>query len=332
MDKTLIEFRYMPAALSALESFPIDVERAEFIAHSENVTFRILVRDCNTDYVLRLHRPGYNTIEELESERTWTRELSESGISVPDSLVTRSGKNFVLTEIPSTNEQCYAGMTTWFEGVPVSEYLKKSYGEDRRKCIFHRIGVIAAAVHNQSANWNVPPGFTRRRLDLDGLLGETPHWGRFWDHTNLSDTERNLLLGARQRACDTLVNYGKTLANFSLIHADLHPDNFIHDGNDLMLIDFDDSAYGWHMYDIASALIDDWWTEDFETVCVALLDGYREHRPLSKRDVEILQVFLLIRGMVTIGWFHQRPEHKGSEYFEKVKHWVLEKCRSPVPR
>ena len=116
-----------------------------------------------------------------------------------------------------------------------------------------------------------------------------------------------------------------------LFHADLHPDNFIHDGNDIMLIDFDDSAYGWHMYDIASALTDDWWAEDFETVCVALLDGYREHRPLSKRDVEILQVFLLIRGMVTIGWFHQRPEHKGSEYFEKVKHWVLEKCRSPAP-
>ena len=173
MDKALIEFCYMPAALSALESFPIDAEKVEFIAHSENVTFRILVRDCNTDYVLRLHRPGYNTIEELESERTWTRELSESGISAPDSLVTRSGKNFVLTEIPGTDEQCYAGITTWFEGVPVSEYLTKSYDEDWRKRIFRRIGAIAAEVHNQSANWNVPPGFTRRRLDLDGLLGRS---------------------------------------------------------------------------------------------------------------------------------------------------------------
>ena len=330
MDKALVEFRYMPAALLALESFPVEAERAELIAHSENVTFRISVRDCNTDYVLRLHRPGYNTIEELDSERAWTRALSEAGISAPDSLVTRSGENFALTEIPGTDEQCYAGMTTWFEGVPVSEYLERSYDGDRRKRIFRRIGAIAAAVHNQSANWNVPPGFTRRRLDLDGLLGEAPHWGRFWDHTNLTDTERELLLRARQRARDPLLDYGETPANFSLIHADLHPDNFIHDGNDLALIDFDDSAYGWHMYDIASALIDDWCAEDFEAVRAALLDGYREHRPLSKRDVGILQVFLLIRGMATIGWFHQRPEHKGWEYFEKVKHWVLEECRSPV--
>jgi hypothetical protein len=42
----------------------------------------------------------------------------------------------------------------------------------------------------------------------------------------------------------------------------------------------------------------------------------------------MLHTFLLIRGMATIGWFHQRPEHAGSEYFEKMKTWFLEECDS----
>ena len=326
MDRELVESCYTPVAWKALESFPVDADDVQLIAHSENVTFRVSVRGGNTDYVLRLHRPGYNSIEELDSERAWTRALKEADLPVPASLPTRHGGHFELIDIPGAGKRCYAGMTTWIEGSPLSDYLETSSDRVERERIFRRIGKIAAAIHNQSASWNEPPGFQRRRLDLDGLLGDAPLWGRFWEHADLTKAERELILRTRERVRDALNAYGEHPDNFGLIHADLHPDNIVYDGENLALIDFDDSAYGWHMYDIASALIEDRFAPGIGAFSAALLDEYRKHRKLARQDVDMLPTFLLIRGMAIIGWFHERPEHAGSVYFEKVKHWVIGEC------
>ena len=328
MDRELVESCYTPAALQALKSFPVDAEDVKLIAHSENVTFRVSVRDGNTDYVLRLHRPGYNSIEELDSERAWTRALKKAGVLVPISLPTHHGDNFELVDIPNAGKQCYAGMTTWFEGSPLSDYLETSSDIVERVRTFRRIGEIAAAIHNQATRWKEPAGFARRRLDLDGLLGEAPLWGRFWEHADLTSAEVALLLRAREGARDSLRAYGERPGNFSLIHADLHPDNIVYDGESLALIDFDDSAYGWHMHEIASALIEYRFAPGFGALRDALLEGYREHRPLTAQDADMLPVFLLIRGMAIMGWFHQRPEHAGSDYFETVKNWVIGECHA----
>ena len=323
MDKGSIESCYMPAALRALESFPVEVESVELVMISENVTFRISLRDSDSDYVLRLHRPGYNSIEELNSERLWTRALHDTGLTTQDSLLTISGQHFELIDIPEAAEQRYAGMTEWFAGMPLREYLDTCSDPEERKQLFRRIGGVAATIHNQSTNWNEPPGFVRRHLDIEGLLGEEPRWGRFWEHAELTNEEKSLLLRARDSARVALSSYGSNPASYSLIHSDLHPDNIICSGDNMALIDFDDSSYGWHMYEIASALIEDRIESDFNAICGALLDGYCEQRPLSEQDIDMLPTFLLIRGLAIIGWFHQRPEHTGSDYFRQIKNMVL---------
>jgi Ser/Thr protein kinase RdoA (MazF antagonist) len=328
VDKELVESCYTPATLQALKSFPVNAENVELIAQSENVTYRVSVRDADTDYVLRLHRPGYNTIEQLNSERIWTQALKDAGMSVPDSLLTRSSEYFVSIDIPGVATQCYAGMTTWIEGSTLNDYLETNSDRDERARYFRRIGELAAAIHNQSTNWAAPPGFARPRLDLDGLLGEAPRWGRFWEHADLTASEQKLLRRARKRIHATLSDYGERPDNFSVIHADLHPGNIIYNGDDLALIDFDDSAFGWHMYEIASALIEDRFVPGFAALRDALLEGYREHRPLAERDVDMLPDFLLLRGMAIIGWLYQRPEHAGSGFFEEVKNWVIGECNA----
>lgn len=323
MDSAL-ESLYTQAALKALESFPVEPEDVELVAYSENVTFRVSARSSETDYVLRLHRPGYNSIGELNSERIWAAALKDAGLLIQDSLMTNQGQYFVLVDVPGTAEQRYAGMTSWLEGTLLSDCLdSKPDGADRER-VFHRIGEIEATIHNQSAAWNEPPGFERRRLDLEGLLGERPHWGRFWEHTDLTSAEQALLMRKRNDARSALKAYGETPDNFSLIHADLDPANIIQHGDDMALIDFDDSAYGWHMYDLASVLLECRSAPDFEALSAALLDGYRRLRSLEKRDIEMLPVFLLIRGMATIGWYHQRPEYAGSEHFEELRNWVID--------
>lgn len=328
MDESLLESRYTPAALKALESFAVDPADIQLVSLSENVTYRVADRCSNTDYVLRLHRPGYNSIAALESERIWTGALREAGISAPEPLLTQQGQHFVLIDIPGAGEQRCAGMTKWAEGTPLSVYLRSNCCDDERVQIFRRIGELAAAMHNHATGWPEPPGFTRRRLDLDGLLGDAPSWGRFWEHASLTRAERARLRRAREAIRPILGAYGERADNFSLIHADLHPDNIIYNDGDMALIDFDDSAYGWHLYDLASALVEDRFARDYEALRTALLRGYCEHRSLAARDIELLPVFMLVRGMAIIGWFHERPEHAGSQFFEDMKRWVLAECDS----
>ncbi len=327
MDTEDVEKSFAIAAQEALKHFPIEAVSLKLVSQSENVTFRVSVSGSDTDYVLRLHRPGYNSIEELESERAWIAALKETGVAVQESVETRQGGLYVLVDIPGIAEQRYAGMTTWAEGEPLRGYLQTWSDGQVRQRIFRRFGEIAATFHDQSTRWRPPPGFTRRRLDLDALLGEDPFWGRFWEHAALTREEQDLLLRARSRATAVLEAYGETAENFSLIHADFTPDNILYDGEDLAVIDFDDSAYGWHLYDIASALVECRFYPDYEALCAAFLDGYRECRRLATRDIALLPEFELVRGMAIIGWFHQRPECAGVAYFERFKDWVIEECR-----
>ena len=326
MTDKLIEKRYLPAALEALNAFPIQLEDIQTICHSENVTFRIIPRDSQTHYALRLHRPGYNSLTELNSERQWTRALKEAGLAVPESLTTIKGHHFYPVDIHATGERRLSGMTTWLEGTPLNEYLSGCTELKARERIYWQIGVMLAKSHNQSTNWNEPPGFQRRRLDAEDLVGEDPHWGRFWEHAALTPSESKLLQRARQKVHIALDRHGMEPSTFSLIHADLNPDNIVYENGKLAMIDFDDTAYGWHMYDIATALFGEKNHPDFASLCASLLDGYQKHRPLGEREVRTLDLFLLIRGLALIGWFHLRPEHDEPQYFRELKDAICAEC------
>lgn len=324
MDSDAVAARYRAAALAALAAFPIEPARVVPVSVSENITFRVTTADG--DWSLRLHRPDYNSIEELNSERAWTRALQQSGIAVPDALEANDGAHYVRVDIPGTTEWRYAGLTAWTHGAVLRDRLDDITAPAERQQIFWQIGALAARLHNQAVAWRPPPGFTRRRLGLEALLGESPAWGRFWAHSSLTETERQLLLDTRQALREGLDRYGQAQQRFGLIHADLDPGNLILTDSGLALIDFDDAAFGWHGYDLASPLDEVLFAPDLDDLRAALVDGYWQHRPLAQADIDWLPRFLLIRGMALIGWYHQRPEHAGSDYFEEVKAWVLERC------
>ena len=326
MTVNLIEKHYLPAAIEALNAFPIQLEDIQSICHSENVTFRIIPRDSQTHYALRLHRPGYNSLTELNSERQWTRALKEAGLAVPESLTTFKGHHFYPVDIHATGERRLSGMTTWLEGIPLNEYLSGCTELKARERIYWQIGVMLAKSHNQSTNWNEPPGFQRRRLDAEDLVGEDPHWGRFWEHAALTPSESKLLQRARQTVHIALDRHGMEPSTFSIIHADLNPDNVVYENGNLAMIDFDDTAYGWHMYDIASSLFNERNDSDFASLRDSFLDGYLEHRLLEEKEARTLDLFLMIRGLALIGWLHQRPEHDDPHFFRELKDTTCAAC------
>jgi Ser/Thr protein kinase RdoA (MazF antagonist) len=322
---------YAPAALQALAAFGVEPADLRFVRLSENVTFRATDGRDGAPLVLRLHRPWYHDIAALRSEHLWTRALVQAGIAAPEPLLTQAGENFVHVEIAATGERRWAGLARWVEGELLADVVARDTDSAANAARFARVGAIMAAMHDQATGWTPPAGFQRHALDADGLMGPEPFWGPFWDHPIFSPAEREMLLGTRDRLHAALTRYGKPARTFSLIHADLHPRNVVIDGAHAAVIDFDDTGFGWHQYDIAVALIDYVDHPDFVMFRDAYIAGYRSVRTISDGDLALLPMFLLIRDMAQMGWFHQRPELPRAAVLPRLKARIFAKAAEFEP-
>lgn len=326
MDK-----RWLSAAHQALEAFGVEASHLELVGVSENITFRAVEADSRQSYVLRLHRPGYHTAAELDSERVWLAALRDSGICVPTPVCAPDGRYFVPTET-GPSEIRNAGLNLWADGEIVGVLLTQPGGTNEALSeiseSFSQLGGLMAAMHNQATAWTPPSSFSRHRLDLDGLLGDAPFWGPFWEHPRLTAGERDLLVNARDACRTTLHRYGEPQRTFSMIHADLHLANLLVSDGQLAVIDFDDAGFGWHQYDIAVAMFHSRAAPDFDTAATEFLNGYRDVRAISDSDLALVPLFELIRGMAIIGWKAQRPEVEWPDgQFELLLSGVLGGCR-----
>jgi Ser/Thr protein kinase RdoA (MazF antagonist) len=331
MDRTAAAEAFTPAVLEALGAFSVAPEALELVSLSENATFRVTDARDGAAYVLRLHRPGYHSLSELHSERVWTQALAAAGIDVPTAVRANDGRDYVPVVVAGLGQRRFAGMTRWIEGELLASVLARTQDPAQSGALFEKLGAIAASMHNQSSAWRPPVGFERHVLDTDGLMGETPFWGPFWEHPALSVAEKQLLLETRRRIRGALDRYGRRPSTWGVVHADLHPYNLLVDGDRLTVIDFDDAAFGWHQYDLAVALLEYENRPNFAAIECAFLQGYLAGRQMLDEDLALVPMFRLVRRMAVIGWLHQRPEIDRSSVFDALKDEVCAKCAKFEP-
>ena len=277
------------------------------ISNSENVVFRIREMQTGQLYALRLHRPGYNALDTLVSERVLTSALASAGMIVPTGRRAKNGNWYVPVEAPDAARWRYAGITVWHQGQTVDSLIGIERGPETWP-LFRRIGELLADLHNNTERWTIPAGFVRHSLDIDGLAGEKPFWGRFWESACLDADERTLLRAAREWVIGKLRDLQRDGAPFGLIHADGHLDNVLISGDRLGLIDFDDCAFGWHVFDLAISLHSSWPSEHFDAIRDHFLAGYASRRRVPRNVLEQLDLFLLIRSLMLVSWREMRPD------------------------
>ena len=227
----------------------------------------------------------------------------------PSSIPTRRGHLFDVVSHPDIPEPRQVDLFGWIDGRQLGSVEGGVEGDvETLARTFHTIGVLAARLHNQSSRWRPPPGFTRQAWDVEGLVGEQPLWGRFWELAALSESERALMIRARDRVRADLSGLERTPRNYGLIHADFAPENLMVDGSRVRLIDFDDAGYGWHLFEIATTLYFHIGQPYFEAVERATIAGYRTERELSAADEALLPLFYTARGFTYLGWVHTRHE------------------------
>lgn len=262
------------------------------------------VRIGRTRAALRLHRPGYMSEAAIRSEIDWMGALSEAGMEVPAPIKTPDGRTVVTL---STGR--LATVVSWVEGRPIGEGgVPLDMPVTEQVALYHKLGRELARLHNITDTLTLPKGFTRHRWDLDGLLGERPFWGRFWESPELSEDERHLINRARAVAHDRAQAYQENGADFGLIHADALRENvFIKDG-ELMLIDFDDAGFGFRLYELAVMMTQNEDEPAANQIRDAAIAGYRELRDFSAEAEELLPMFIMLRRFASMGWAVPRYE------------------------
>ena len=66
----------------------------------------------------------------------------------------------------------------------------------------------------------------------------------------------------------------------------------------------------------------------FRDACIA---GYRSVRTISDADLALLPMFLLIRDMAQMGWYHQRPELPRAAVLPRLKERICSKAADFEP-
>ena len=167
-------------AEQSLPSWGLLPEAMDLVSRSENTVFRLEVPDGQR-FALRIHRPGYHTLPELESELLWTQALNDAGIRVPVGVRTLDGPGYATIPTPDGESSRAVGLVNWLEGELLSSVIEDETDATGAVDHFHQIGRVLAAMNNQASAWAPPPAFTRHAFDVPGYVGEDPFWGRFWD-------------------------------------------------------------------------------------------------------------------------------------------------------
>lgn len=267
-----------------------------FVAGRENRVWRVGTPDGA--HALRLRRPGYRSEAELRSELDWLAALDRAGLEVPRPLPSRNGR--LLEPLG----EGFADVLGWLPGRPLGQSRVPLVLEDRT-ATFRTLGAEIARLHLACDAWSPPPGFRRCRWDAEGLVGEAPVWGRFWDNPTLDSGTRALFLRLRDAARERLAG---TDADFGLIHADLVRENLLLDGATIRLIDFDDGGYGHRLFDLATVLLKSMDEADYPSLSAALIAGYHQQRPL---DLTHLDLFIALRALSYVGWIIPRMAEPG---------------------
>jgi Ser/Thr protein kinase RdoA (MazF antagonist) len=277
---------------AALAPWGLSQAALTFVAGRENQVFR--VRSPAGDFALRIRRPGYRSDAELLSELQWMAALDQAGLPVPRPLPSRQGR---LLEAVGSHR---VDLLHWLPGRPLAL--------DDAPAVFRRLGYEMARLHAASDAWARPPGFTRCAWNLEGLLGEAPVWGRFWQNPTLDRPARQRLEAFRDLAVQVLQRQAPALDQ-GLIHADLVRENVLLDGPRIVLLDFDDGGFGYRLFDLATSLLKNLDEPQYPALQGALLTGYRAVRPI---DTALLDLFIALRAATYVGWIVPRLAEPGA--------------------
>lgn len=119
---------------------------------------------------------------------------------------------------------------------------------------------------------------------------------------SFSKDEMRILASSADWIRQNLQDIGESSDVFGLIHGDLQPGNLVVHNGVMYTIDFDHCGYGYYLYDLALPYMHmkQAYPESYETMRLALLEGYQSVRPLPRDVSDLLEVFVSMRFLARV--------------------------------
>lgn len=295
--------RLRALAEEALKRYPIRVKEIHFINHGENTTFRVVARG-GKQYMLRIHREHYHTKAGIEEELAWLAHIREkTPLHAPAPVRSRKGHFLEQVAIPSIPTPRYCCLFHWVEGRFI---FKSTTGAHMRE-----LGQLMAGLHASSRGRKVQH---RRYWHADGLLGKEAKFGSIAALEGAKPADMRLIDSTRKEILDYLRKFERRFPERQgLIHADLHFGNFLIGENGVGAIDFDDSGFGFHAYDLAIPLthlayLCEQKKKSLRDYADALQEGYAKHGRWDAHDAKALPYLFTARRLLMLGWMQSRLE------------------------
>ena len=312
-------------AEKGLEAYGVEGARLRHILHAENATFRVDGRipgipEAEPPYVLdrfllRLHRPDYQTVETIASELEWLAALRhDRGLAVPEPVPNLKGGLLTTVEVPGVPEPRVSSLLKWLDG--------RFHERNPREHHMEALGELMAELHDHADGWNRPATFDRARWDWDGLFTAPgpakEDYRPVWE--DLPDRLRGLYEGVAARVRHAMDELGERPGVFGLIHADMHLGNVLFKDGEARAIDFDDCGEAHRIYDIAVVLQDYRRHDDWQALKDALLVSYTSSRPLSDAEIEHLETFMSGRCVSVMLWAASQAR-RNPRFTENIDRW-----------
>jgi Ser/Thr protein kinase RdoA (MazF antagonist) len=269
---------------------------------SENATYRVDT-ETGATFALRIHRDGYSSREEIDSELAWVLALRQQGqVVTPLPLPGRDGELIQTATHPRLPRPRHLVLFAWEHG------REPGIAEDLAKP-FEALGTAAAHMHLHVMKWQKPPRFTRRIWDVETALGEdAPHWGRWREGLGMTADMRAVFASTVDLISARLSAYGKSAERFGLVHGDMRLANLLVDGDTVKVIDFDDCGFSWFMYDAATTISFHEHEPQVPRLIESWKSGYRRVRELSAADEAEINTFIMLRRLLLVAWIGTRRD------------------------
>jgi len=291
--------RMRQVASTALEQYGIRAARFDLLRQAGNTLFRVVTGDLPDipkagdlfepgQYLLRIHQPGYQEVDAIELELAWLAAMRrEADLPVQEPIPTLDGLLLPAVEVPGVPGQRNASLLRWIKGRSVKDHFTPAH--------LRAQGKLMARLHNFASGWQPPAGLCKRRFDWDGLfaddVGSDMPNAEAWALLSPLQHEAFSIVAERLRA--VMDAWGEGPDVFGLIHGDLGVDaNLFFWHGEPRPIDFDDSGYGYWVFDLAVALDACRDYLDYARYRDALLQGYTEFRPLPQAQAAQIELFL----------------------------------------
>jgi Ser/Thr protein kinase RdoA (MazF antagonist) len=303
--------RLRELANSALVSYGLEGARLTFLQYFSNIIYRVDVPDSSDQrasgpyipnrYVLRIH--AMDDEDAIVSELTWLKALDqEAGLPVPAPVLTLNGKLLAKISNPGVPNGRVISLMRWLDGRKLQRGLRPQH--------LNALGQVVAFMHNFSASWNPPVGFSRPHWDWEAQLG-----GIMFEHSmeeliaSMPPRIQEPFQVVSQKARQVMEALGKGPDAYGLIHADLYAENVLYKGGIAYPIDFEDCGYGYWMDDIAVVLCQWAWGTDWQRMCDAFREGYDQVRRLLEEQWEKLDLFVATQFATMVLWASEFIKH-----------------------